>query len=162
MFPLYFVKGYSLISSETSEFCVVLPNNSLTILMAFSWWLGFTYKKLAPSAQDINFILTSVLFIYGYIGSSLLHKGFSSYGEQGLHPSWGCMGFSLWWLLLLQGMGSKTYGLSSYPGMWNLPWAGIEPVSPVLAGGFLTTGPPEKSNFCFLTVLFQLQFPEWC
>ena len=26
-------------------------------------------------------------------------------------------------------------------GMWNLPGPGIEPVSPVLAGRFLTTGP---------------------
>jgi len=29
-------------------------------------------------------------------------------------------------------------------GMWDLPGAGIEPMSPVLAGGFLTTGPPGK------------------
>ena len=29
--------------------------------------------------------------------------------------------------------------------MWNLPESGIEPVSPALAGGFLATGPPEKS-----------------
>ena len=29
--------------------------------------------------------------------------------------------------------------------MWDLPGAGIEPVSPTLAGGFLTTGPPEES-----------------
>ena len=26
-------------------------------------------------------------------------------------------------------------------GMWNLPGPGIKPVSPALAGGFLTTGP---------------------
>ena len=30
-------------------------------------------------------------------------------------------------------------------GMWNLPEAGVEPVSPILAGGFLTTGPQGKS-----------------
>ena len=28
--------------------------------------------------------------------------------------------------------------------MWDLPGPGHEPVSPALAGGFLTTGPPEK------------------
>ena len=28
--------------------------------------------------------------------------------------------------------------------MWNLPRPGIEPMSPALAGGFLTTGPPGK------------------
>ena len=29
--------------------------------------------------------------------------------------------------------------------MWDLPGPGLEPVSPALAGGFLTTAPPEKS-----------------
>ena len=29
--------------------------------------------------------------------------------------------------------------------MWDLPWPGIEPVSPALARGFLTTGSPGKS-----------------
>ena len=32
------------------------------------------------------------------------------------------------------------------PGIWDLPGPGIEPVSPALAGGFLTTGPTEKPN----------------
>ena len=30
--------------------------------------------------------------------------------------------------------------------MWDLPRAETEPMSPALAGGFLTTGPPEKLN----------------
>ena len=34
--------------------------------------------------------------------------------------------------------------------MWNLPEPGIEPVSPTLADGFLTTGPPRKSPSCLL------------
>ena len=38
--------------------------------------------------------------------------------------------------------------------MWNLPGPGIKPVSPALAGGFLTTGSPEKSlNFTLTTRL---------
>ena len=35
--------------------------------------------------------------------------------------------------------------------MWDLPGPEIEPVSPALAGGFLTTAPPRKSKtytFC--------------
>ena len=32
-------------------------------------------------------------------------------------------------------------------GMWSLPGPGLEPVSPALAGGFLTTAPPGKSPF---------------
>ena len=30
--------------------------------------------------------------------------------------------------------------------MWDLPGTGHEPVSPALAGGFLTTAPPGKPN----------------
>ena len=29
--------------------------------------------------------------------------------------------------------------------MWDLPRPGLEPVSPALVGGFLTTAPPGKS-----------------
>ena len=38
--------------------------------------------------------------------------------------------------------------------MWDLPGPGIEPVSPALAGGFLTTGPLGKSLFIFKRALF--------
>ena len=31
--------------------------------------------------------------------------------------------------------------------MWDLPGPGLEPTSPALAGGFLTTAPPGKSSF---------------
>ena len=30
--------------------------------------------------------------------------------------------------------------------MWDLPGPGLEPVSPALTGGFLTTAPPGKSQ----------------
>ena len=37
-------------------------------------------------------------------------------------------------------------------GTWDLPGPGLEPVSPALAGGFLTTAPPGKSlEFSFKT-----------
>ena len=58
-------------------------------------------------------------------------------------------------------MGSRVPGLSSYSTQtwllhvrWDLPGSGIKPVSPVLQGRLLTTGPPGKSshivNICFL------------
>ena len=37
-------------------------------------------------------------------------------------------------------------------GMWDLPGPGIKPTFPALAGGFLTTGPPEKSKDCVLLI----------
>ena len=44
--------------------------------------------------------------------------------------------------------------------MWDLPGPGLEPVSPALTGGFLTTAPLGKSLWpilksgCFLTAGF--------
>ena len=38
--------------------------------------------------------------------------------------------------------------------MWDLPRPGLEPVSPALAGGFLTTTPPGKPNkVCLYSLL---------
>ena len=34
--------------------------------------------------------------------------------------------------------------------MWDLPGPGLKPMSPALAGGFLTTAPPRKSRFSFV------------
>ena len=87
-----------------------------------------------------------------------------------------CAGFSLRWLLLLWSavFSSCAHGLSScgswalerrlsscgaraqlLRGMWDLPGPGLEPVSPALAGGFLTTVPPGKpSSEPFLSIQF--------
>ena len=35
--------------------------------------------------------------------------------------------------------------------MWDLPGPGLEPVSPALAGQFLTTAPPGKSHYFILS-----------
>ena len=82
---------------------------------------------------------------------------------SGGYSSLWCVGFSWRWLLLLWSMGSRHVGFSScglwalehrlsscgteaqlLHGMWDLPRPGLEPVSPALAGGFLTTVPPGK------------------
>ena len=41
-------------------------------------------------------------------------------------------------------------------GMWNLPGPEIDPVPPALAGEFLSTAPPGKSNFAplYCSVIF--------
>ena len=55
-------------------------------------------------------------------------------------------------ILLLQSVGSRASGLSSCGtwtqlphSMWDIPRAGIQPVSPAFSGRFLTTGLPAKS-----------------
>ena len=37
--------------------------------------------------------------------------------------------------------------------MWDLPGPGLEPVSPALAGGFVTTAPPGKAGNTFNTTV---------
>ena len=72
-------------------------------------------------------------------------------GQWGLLFTAVC-GFSLR-RLLLEDAGSRHTNVSglgaqalSLHGMWTLPETGIKPVSPALAGRFLTTGSPEKSH----------------
>ena len=48
----------------------------------------------------------------------------------------------------------QYFGPRAPHSLWNLPKPGMEPRSPALAGGFLTAGPPRKSQFfkniCYL------------
>ena len=44
--------------------------------------------------------------------------------------------------------------------MWDLPGPGLEPVSPVLTGGFLITAPPEKSLPGFILELNFMLLPR--
>ena len=81
------------------------------------------------------------------------------------------------WLLLLWSTGSRANWLCScdsrapehrfsswgarpqlFHGMWDLPGAGFEPVSPAQAGGLFTTEPPGKpsSHFIYLFIYFKL------
>ena len=62
---------------------------------------------------------------------TLESTGFSSCGSQALERK-------------LSSRGAGAYLLRS---MWDLPGPGLEPVSPALAGGFLTTALPGKSRF---------------
>ena len=97
-----------------------------------------------------------------------------------------CAGLSLRWLLLLWSMGSRRTGFSScgswalecrlsscgpwallLRGTWDLPGPGLEPVSPALAGGFLTTVPPGKSQKLLILMksnisIFSCESYFWC
>ena len=41
-------------------------------------------------------------------------------------------------------------GASLIRGTWDLPGPGLEPMSPAMAGGFLTTAPPGKPSVTIL------------
>ena len=118
------------------------------------------------------FILTFYLCIVACAGSSLLHAGFLQLSQVGTTLQW-YLDFSLQWLLLFQSTGSRVlrfkqlqqagsvivahrlqsvdsvvivHGLSC-PTTCEILGPRIEPVSPALGGGFLTTCPPGKSHF---------------
>ena len=103
------------------------------------------------------FRLIDLLFIFGCTGSLLLSVGFSLAAEsrgyslvmaQVSH----CSGFSCCRAWALGCVGFSSYVTWAYlpRGMWDLPGPGTKPMSPSLAGRFLTTGPQGKSlNPCF-------------
>ena len=113
--------------------------------------------------------LKSIYLFLAVLGLCCHTWAFSSYGEWGLlstcdawasHCSgfscweaWalGCAGFSTWNTWALDRGSFNSYGpwASLLQSMWDLPGPGIKPVSPTLAGGFLTTGPPGKSKTSF-------------
>ena len=46
--------------------------------------------------------------------------------------------------------------------MWDLPGPGLEPVSPALAGGFLTTAPPgTPGTDALLFLLYSIDQCQW-
>ena len=45
--------------------------------------------------------------------------------------------------------------------MWDLPGPGLEPVSPALAGGFLTTAPPGKPLAWYTSFNFKKTDKLW-
>ena len=125
------------------------------------------YKTLPQISSGVKNIFPFNLFIWlrwVFIAAC----GLSLVAASGGYSSFRCSGFSLWWLLLLQSTGSRRTGFSScgswaperrlsicgtraqlLRGMWHLPGPGLEPVSPALAGGFLTTEPLGKSPLNF-------------
>ena len=105
------------------------------------------------------FYINLFVLIFGCVGSSLLRTGFSLVAESRGYSSLQCAGLSLRWLLLLQSTGSRCLGFSTCGTRAQQLWLGglitprhvgssrpgLEPISPALAGRFLTTAPPGKS-----------------
>jgi len=117
-----------------------------------------------PSHVDVHLLFPSLYFFLNYLLSLYLATlgcrcfvwAFSSGGEQGLLFVEVC-GFFIVVAPLLWTTGSRhgvsvvgAHGLSCSQGTWNLLGPRIEPMSPALAGEFLSTTPPGKSSFSFL------------
>ena len=111
--------------------------------------MGWTSDRVVveDTSKGVNFSSDFIyLRIWGCAGSSSLCAGFSSCREQGLPSSGGAQPVTVA-ASFVAGHGLSSCGArAELPrGMWNAPGAGLAPMSPALAGGFLATGPPEKS-----------------
>ena len=124
--------------------------------------------KLGPDCEGSSithffFFLNKFIYYFWLRWVLVAARGLSLVAASGDYSSLRCAGFSLRWLLLLWSTGSRHTGFSSCAsralerrlsscgtwayllrGMWDLPGPGLKPVSPALAGRFLTTAPPGK------------------
>ena len=122
------------------------PNKNLYLLIYVKNYNFYTRK---------NSILKKYFFIWLLVVLGLhCSTRASHYGGFSLQ-SMGCSVRGLsgcsWWAAEHQ-LTSGGTGASLPHGMWDLPGPGIEPMSPALAGGFLTTGPPgnpQKRSIVF-------------
>ena len=104
--------------------------------------------------------------ISGCAGSSLLHGLFSSCDEQGHTPAAvsGLLpsGFSCCRAQALRSTGFISCRSWALLGMWDPPRAGIERVSPALAGRLFTTEPPGKPQTGFLRHCWVKMWSQMC
>ena len=95
------------------------------------------------SPSTLFFFYKIYLRLYGVFAAA---PGLSLVVERQVTVQLWCAGFSLQWLLLCEACVLECWLSRSTRGMWDLPGAGIEPISPALADRFSTTGPPGKPS----------------
>ena len=96
-----------------------LPHRFLKMAMSQLWWAGDTFCCGARSSQCGGFSCCEAQDL-GHVASVATDPGLYSTGSAVV-----------------------VHGLSC---LWDLPGPGIKSMAPALAGGFLSTAPPEKSN----------------
>ena len=133
--------------------------------------------KISPLGISLLKVKKKKKPIFGCTGSSALCRFFLAAVSRG-YPSLRWVYVLLWRLLLLQRTGSFSCpGRWTQEGQfsgsraqaqqfstraqllhstWDLPWSGIEPVPPALAGELVTPEPPGKPR------LWHLQSHFWC
>ena len=86
------------------------------------------------------------LFIFGYVGSSLL-LGLFLVGVSGGYSLAMVLGLLIMVasLIVEHRLSNSGTGSLLLRGMWDLPRSGMKPISPVLLGRYFTTEPAGKS-----------------
>ena len=123
----------------------------LILCIYFLAALGLHYCARAFSSCDergLFFIVVRGLLIA--VASLIAEHGLQ---EHGLQQLWHAASVAVARGLQSTGSVIVAHRLScSATGMWDLPRPGLKPVSPALAGRFLTTPPPGKSHYiCYLS-----------
>ena len=156
---LLFLLYYILLSLLDNLFLKLFPKCILShLLKQHVWNIVFFYFY--------KFIYCIYLFLFlAALGLCCCTRAFSSCGEQGLLFV-AMRGLLIAVTSLVVEHGLQARGLSScgtrallLRGMWDLPGPGLEPVSPALAGGFLTIhcATREALEYSF-TCIFKLRF----
>ena len=141
----------SITGNTESVFQLRIPTSLLKFLI-FTPMFSFFFSKLFDVFVILFHFISLFLFLWSCWVVVAMH-GLSLVSKTGatLHAA---HGFSLWWLLLLLSTGSalgarasiaEAQELSCSAACGNFPRSGIEPVSPALASGFLSTVSPGKS-----------------
>ena len=137
-------------------------SSGMTISLTHShllWGLGFSHHPLS------YFLKTFKIFYFWLHWVSVATQGLSLVTEWGLLSSCRarashCGGFSHCGAQALGCAGFRSCDAQAWlpPGMWDFQGLGIKPGSPVLAGGFLITGPPGKAPFHIFNLAFNWPF----
>ena len=112
-------------------------------------------------------VMTAIFLLFlAVLGLLCCTRAFSS-GSEGGVPLWcslqasHCSSFSSGGAQAVEQVGISTCGPWAwlFPSTWDLPGPEIEPVSPVLAGRFLTPGLPGKFPTMLLFIHSALRMP---
>ena len=128
----------------------------LKILFIYFWlrWVFIAACGLSLVAESRGYSLLrctgfSLRWLLLLQSTGSRHMGFSSCGTRAsvvvAHGLSSCGSRALECRLSSCGPGAQLLR-----GIWDIPGPGLEPVSPALTGGFLTTAPPGKSHYRFL------------
>ena len=129
----------------------IFSKNELLVLLIFAIVYSISFSFLS-----FFFFKLFIYLFLAVLGLRFCARAFSSCGERGplfivvrgpLIITASLVAEQRLQTRRLSDCGSRAQLLCS---MWDLPRPGLEPVSPALAGGFLTTVPPGKPFHLFL------------
>ena len=139
---LYFTE-VQLYDPNMISLCSHWINIFLRFQSHFSFVIYFWLCWVFISAHRLSLVKVSRDYSWLQVGAHC--GGFSYCGAHAL-GTWASV-------IAAHGLSSCDTWAQMLHGMWNLPAPGIEPISPALAGGFLSTAPPGKSWICILTYI---------